>query len=155
MLEIARSEGTTGRSCARLPYIHSTFNIVIWVVCVLALVIAFVALIATRKTWEDYGKGLFVMDRDQARASSGAVERDTEIRQLLEARNARRERRGETPIDVEQELARLTAPAVDPELREEIRQLVVARNARRVRSGKPPLDVESEIEREISALRDI
>lgn len=154
MLEIARSRGTTGKSCARLPYIHSTFNIVIWVVCVLALVIAFVALIATRKTWEDYGKGQFVMDRDQARAS-GAVERDTEIRQLLEARNARRERRGETPIDVEQELARLTAPAVDPELREEIRQLVVARNARRVRSGKPPLDVESEIEREISALRDI
>ena len=119
------------------------------------MVIAFVALIATRKTWEDYGKGQFVMDRDEARASSGAVERDTEIRQLLEARNARRERRGETPIDVEQELARLTAPAVDPELREEIRQLVVARNARRVRSGKQPLDVESEIEREISALRNI
>ncbi len=146
--------GQTGKSCARLPYIHSTFNIVIWVVCILALVVAFAALIASRKTWEDFGKGQFVIDRDDARASTGAVERDTEIRQLLEARNARRERRGEAPIDVDQELARLTAPAVDPELREEIRQLVVARNARRIRAGKPPLDVESEIEREISALND-
>jgi hypothetical protein len=135
--------------------VASTFNIVIWVVCILALVVAFAALIATRKTWEDFGKGQFVMDRDEARPSSAAVERDTEIRQLLEARNARRERRGEAPIDVDQELARLTAPAVDPELREEIRQLVVARNARRIRAGKPPLDVESEIEREISALKDL
>jgi hypothetical protein len=133
---------------------HSTFNIVIWVVCILAVVIAFAALIASRKTWEDFGKAQFVMDRDSPRpgAASGIAERDTEIRQLLEARNERRARRGEAPIDVEQELARLTAPAVDPELREEIRQLVVARNHRRIRAGKPPLDVEAEIEREISAL---
>src|SRR3984885_3884189 len=126
---------------------QSTFNIVIWIVCILAVVIAFVALIATRKTWQDFGKGQFVMDRDESRPSAGAAmaERDPEIRQLLEARNARRARRGEAPIDVEQELARLTAPAVDPELREEIRQLVVARNHRRVRAGKPPLDVEDEI----------
>ena len=62
-----------------------------------------------------------------------------EIRQLLEARNERRIRRGEPAIDIEQELARLTtiAPAIDPALREEIRQLVVARNHRRVRAGKP------------------
>jgi hypothetical protein len=137
--------------------VHSTFNIVIWVVSLLAVVIAFGALIASRKTWEDYGKGRFVMDHDpvrESRAGSGAAlaERDDEIRQLLEARNERRARRGEAPIDVEQELARLTAPAVDPELREEIRQLVVARNHRRARAGKPPLDVEAEIEREISEL---
>ena len=128
---------------------HSAFIIVIWVVSLLALVIAFGALIAGRKTWEDYGKGQFVMDRD---ADPGQGERDEEIRQLLEARNARRERRGEAPVDVDEELARLTAPAVDPALREEIRQLVVARNHRRVRAGKPPLDVEAEIEREITAL---
>ncbi|HTU87709.1 MAG TPA: hypothetical protein VMF57_19170 [Solirubrobacteraceae bacterium] len=136
---------------------HSTFNIVIWVVCILAVVIAFAALIASRKTWEDFGKGQFVMDRDESRASSGSAiaERDAEIRQLLEARNERRARRGEEPIDVEQELARLTAPSVDPELRDEIRQLVVARNHRRVRAGKPPLDVEAEIEREITALGDL
>jgi hypothetical protein len=137
--------------------VHSTFSIVIWVVSILALVIAFVALIASRNAWEEFGKGRFVMDRDsgpEARPApaSSLAERDTEIRQLLEARNARRERRGEPPIDVEQEFARLTAPAVDPALREEIRQLVVARNHRRVRAGKPPLDVEAEIEREIAGL---
>ena len=133
---------------------HSAFNIVIWVVCIMALLIALGALIASRKTWEDYGKGQFVMDREQPRTGSGTAiaERDDEIRQLLDVRNARRERRGEAPIDVEQELARLTAPAVDPGLREEIRQLVVARNHRRVRAGKPPLDVEAEIEREIAGL---
>jgi hypothetical protein len=133
--------------------VHSTFNIVIWVVSLLALVIAFGALIASRKTWEDYGKGRFVMDHESRNA--GVAERDDEIRQLLEARNARRLRRGETPVDVDRELARLTAPAVDPELREEIRQLVVARNHRRARTGHPPLDVEAEIEREIAALREL
>jgi hypothetical protein len=138
--------------------VHSTFNIVIWVVCVLAVLIALAALIFGRNTWEDFGKGHLMMDRDSgegSRAGAGAVaERDTEIRQLLEARNERRARRGEPPVDVEQELTRLTtpAPAVDPALREEIRQLVVARNHRRVRAGKPPLDVEAEIEREIAGL---
>jgi hypothetical protein len=132
--------------------VHSTFNIVIWVVCIVAVVIALGALVASRKTWEDFGKGHLAMDRD-ATARGSAAERDEEIRQLLEARNARRERRGEAPVNVDQELARLTAPAIDPELREEIRQLVVARNHRRVRAGKAPLDVEAEIEREIAGLQ--
>ena len=56
------------------------------------------------------------------------------------------------PIDVEDELRRLTAPTVDPALREEIRQLVVARNERRARAGKEPLDVEAEIERQVREL---
>jgi hypothetical protein len=97
------------------------------------------------------------MERDLASVSrpgsaASLVERDAEIRQLLEARNLRRARRGEPPIDVEQELRRLTAPQIDEELRTEIRQLVVARNHRRARLGKPPLDIESEIEREITSL---
>ena len=138
---------------------HSTFNVVIWVVCVLAVLIALAALVFSGKAWEDFGKGRLVMDRDStqnSRPGSGAArtERDMEIRQLLEARNERRARRGEPPIDVEDELARLSAPApaIDPALREEIRQLVVARNHRRVRAGKPPLDVEAEIERELAGL---
>jgi hypothetical protein len=136
--------------------VHSAFNIVIWVVCILAVVIALGALIASRKTWEDFGTGRFVMDRDSQPESGGSIaERDSEIRQLLEARNERRARRGEAPIDVENELARLTAPAIDPALRDEIRQLVVARNHRRIRAGKPPLDVEAEIEREIAGLTDL
>src|SRR5437764_313797 len=77
---------------------------------------------------------------------------DEEIRQLLAARNERRVRRGEAPLDVEEELRRLTAPAIDPALREEIRQLVVARNERRQRAGKEPLDVEAEVERQVREL---
>ena len=78
------------------------------------------------------------MDGDApARAGAGSAaahpERDAEIRELLEARNARRARRGEPPLDVDEELARLTAPMIDPELRGEIRDLVIARNKRRER----------------------
>ena len=100
------------------------------------------------------------MDGEGAReptpgSAAALLERDTEIRQLLEARNARRLRRGEQPVDVELELKRLTAPAIDPELRAEIRDLVIARNHRRARAGKPPLDVEAEIEREITELQSL
>ena len=71
---------------------------------------------------------------------------------MLEARNARKRRRGEPEIDVEAELARLTAPVIDDELRQEIRDLVIARNHRRARRGEPPLDVEAEVARQIAAL---
>jgi hypothetical protein len=85
-------------------------------------------------------------------AAGSDAERDEEIRQMLDARNARRERRGEPPLDVDAELAALARPAPDPGLREEVRQLVVASNHRRVRAGKAPLDVEAELERRIRDL---
>ncbi len=129
------------------------------IVCVVGLLAAVAALAASGKTWAEYGKDLLLMDSDARSPRGGGqgspaalLERDTEIRQLLEARNARLRRRGEQPIDVEQELARLTAPQIDDELRAEIRDLVIARNHRRVRAGKPPLDVEAEIERQIAEL---
>ena len=139
---------------------HDAFAIVLWVVCGVGILGALVALIFSGRTWEDYGKDRLLMDTDRPSASKPAasastLERDTEIRQLLEARNLRRARRGEQPIDVEQELRRLTGPQIDPELRDEIRDLVVARNHRRLRAGKPPLDVEAEIERQIAALNDL
>jgi hypothetical protein len=140
--------------------VQHAFGTVLWVVCALSAIGAFAALISGARTWKDYGKGGLTMDTDQSRgpaAGSAAAnrERDVEIREMLEARNARRARRGEPPIDIEQELARLTAPMVDPELRNEIRDLVIARNHRRARLGKPPLDVEAEIEREIAGLTDL
>jgi hypothetical protein len=64
-------------------------------------------------------------------------------------------RRGEPPLDIGAELARLTRPALDAELQEEIRQLVVARNHRRMRRGEPPLDIEAEVGRQISRLSDL
>jgi hypothetical protein len=83
------------------------------------------------------------------------AEADEEIRQMMEARNARRVARGQAPLDVEAEISALTAPApthADPALREEVRQLVVARNERRERQGKPPLDVDEEVERQLREL---
>lgn len=136
---------------------QAAFGTVLWIVCAFGVVVAIVLLILGRKTWEEYGKNSLVMEGerpDQARAGSVAamIERETEIRQMLDARNARRARRGEPPLDVEQELARLSEPHIDGALRAEIRELVVARNHRRVRAGKPPLDVEAEIKREIAGL---
>jgi hypothetical protein len=140
--------------------VQHAFGTVLWIVCILGAIAAFAALITGRKTWKDYGKGGLSLDGDAsagpaAGSAMASHERNAEIRQMLEARNARRARRGEPPLDVEQELARLTAPMIDPELRGEIRDLVIARNKRRERLGKPPLDVEAEIEREIADLTDL
>jgi hypothetical protein len=139
---------------------QDAFGIVIWIVCGCGILIAVWALISSGKVWEDYGKNHLLMDSELGRApepgsASALLERDEEIREMLEARNARRLRRGEPAVDVEAELRRLTAPHIDSELRSEIRDLVIARNARRARAGKPPLDVEAEIEREIAGLSGI
>jgi hypothetical protein len=139
--------------------VQSAFGTVVWVVCAVGVVGALAAVILSGRTWAEYGKNHLTLDNEGERTPQGsaaaALERDLEIRQLLEARNARRRRRGEPEVDIEQEMARLSAPAIDPELRDEIRDLVVARNHRRARQGKPALDVEAEIEREIAGLHGI
>jgi hypothetical protein len=135
--------------------VHGAFGTVVVVVVAVGVVCALAGLIASRRTWEDYSRNHLLLDSEQrgpAASSSAGLERETEIRQLLEARNARRRRRGEPTIDVEDELARLSGPQIDDELRSEIRELVLARNHRRVRAGKEPLDVEAEIAREIQSL---
>ena len=70
---------------------------------------------------------------------------------MLEAKSARREARGQAPLDIDAEVDALTAPQTprDAQLKDEVRQLVVARNERRIRQGKPPLDVEEEVERQL------
>lgn len=88
---------------------------------------------------------------------AGQAERREEIRQLIEARSARRQARGQAPLDIDHEVVaaeQIADPssAVDPALREEIRGLVVARNERRARQGKAPLDVEEEIARQVREL---
>jgi parvulin-like peptidyl-prolyl isomerase len=139
--------------------VQGAFGTVVLVVCGIGVAGAVVALLLGRRTWEDYGRHHLVMESSDTRPAAGAAagpsERDEEIRQMLEARNARRRRRGEPELDIDAELSRLTAPAVDDELRAEIRDLVVARNHRRARQGKPPLDVEAEIERQIAALSEL
>jgi hypothetical protein len=113
--------------------------------------------------WDSIGQGALAIDQDLAlprymrspeRATDPAIQA-AEIRQMLEAKASRRQRRGEAPIDVAGETARLLdqAPAPtghDAKLRAEVRQLVVARNERRLRQGRQPLDVETETERQLA-----
>ncbi len=138
---------------------QGAFATVVWVVSAVGVVGAVIGLLLTRRTWDEYGRDHLVLDSEQPSAGPSSaftdpVERDEEVRQMLEARNARRRRRGEVEIDVEQEVRRLTAPtpAVDAELREEIRDMVVARNHRRARRGESALDVDAEVERQIAEL---
>jgi parvulin-like peptidyl-prolyl isomerase len=137
--------------------VQDAFGIVLVVVVVLAAIVAIVTFFGTGRAYEQIGRGGLSLneDDDRGRPVSAAVSRavaDEEIRQMLGARNARREARGEAPLDIDAELARLTAPAVDPQLESEIRALVIARNERRERQGKPPLDVEDEVRRQIAEL---
>ena len=137
--------------------VESAFEPVLFVVCGVGILAALLAILTTRKTWDEYGKSRLLMDSDVGKApiagsAAALVERDSEIRELLEARNQRRQRRGEQPLDIEQELSRLTSLEHDGQLRAEIRELVIARNHRRARAGKPPLDVEAEVAREIGQL---
>jgi hypothetical protein len=129
---------------------ESAFAIVLFVVVGVAAVAAVWALATSGRSYEQIGRGGIFSDDPPAAAP--ATERDEEIRQMLEARNARRAARGEETRDVDSELRELTAPAVDASLREEVRTLVEARNARRVERGEEPLDVEAETERRLREL---
>lgn len=140
---------------------EEAFGIVIFAVVIGASIVAVITFLGVGKVYDQIGRGgLSLNEDDDGRprghgGGSGPVntaERDAEIRQMLAAKNARRVRRGEAPLDVESELQRLTAPSVDAALREEIRQLVVARNARRARRGEAPLDVDAEVERQVREL---
>ena len=138
---------------------QDAFGIVIFVVVGISAVLAIVSLFFRGRIYDEIGRGGIGDDREISRAPENRshptgveLERDAEIRQMLEARNARHVARGEAEVDIEAELARLTAPAVDPALRAEIRDLVIARNARREAKGEPPLDVDAEIERQLREL---
>jgi hypothetical protein len=134
---------------------QDAFGIVLIVVVAVAAIIAVVTFLGSGRAYEQIGRGGLSLgdetDRPAPEPPTGVV-RNEEIRQMLEARNARRVRRGEEPVDVEAELAALTRPTVDPALALELRQLVEARNARRLRQGKEPLDVEAEVARRLRDL---
>src|SRR5947209_18307097 len=139
---------------------QTAFGIVLFGVVAVGAIVAVASLSGRKRLYENIGRGAMSMHHDPLRARGGPpagsaaalAERDEEIRQLVAARNERRIRRGEPPLDVEAELARLTAPAVDPELAAEVRSLVIARNERRARAGHEPLDVEAEVARQLREL---
>jgi hypothetical protein len=131
--------------------VHDAFGIVIVVVVVIGAIVAVITVAGTGRAYDDIGRGGCAAE-PAAHAEVGA--REAEIRQMLEARSARRVRRGEQPLDIDAELAALTRGAPDPGLAVEVRQLVEARNARRVRQGQEPLDVEAEVARRLRDLAD-
>ena len=141
-----------------------TFGTILIVICVVAVVVAAISFYGSGRIYKGLGRsGVFSMeDEDEGRpaqpAAPAAAPTDPvaqeEIRQMLEAKSARREARGEAPLDIEAELRSLSSPSpsADPGLREEVRQLVEARNERRLRQGKEPLDVDAEVERQLREL---
>jgi hypothetical protein len=137
-------------------YARMDFGTIIIVVSVVAVLVAAVSYWGSGRMYRGIGASDLVMERERGEAGGApdSAEAREEIRQMLEAKSARRQARGEAPLDVEAELRSLTRPstASDPGLREEVRQLVVARNERRKRQGKEPLDVEEEVERQLRSL---
>ncbi len=137
------------------------FGTVLIVVVAVAIVVAIVSALTMGDLYGSIGKGGLSLDEPERSSApppgsaAGRAEAEAEIRQMLEAGNERRRRRGEEPLDVDAELARLTGAGAsrhDDALREEVRQLVEARNERRVRRGEEPLDVDAEIDRQLREL---
>jgi hypothetical protein len=142
--------------------VEAAFLWMILIVVGIGVVVAIALLFTGGSNYDTIGKGAFSMDAPDRRPApapgspAADAEARAEIRQLVEAKSARREARGQAPLDVDAEIAALTEPAVpsggDAELRAEVRQLVVARNERRVRRGQEPLDVEAEVDRQLRDL---
>jgi hypothetical protein len=143
------------------------FGTVLVIIVLVILPIAAVLFVSAFGLLEELGRGGLSIDERPPSpgpppgSTAARVERETEIRQLVQARHDRQAARGQTPVDVEAEVSRLLAldsepgsqeEAQDAALREEVRQLVLARNERRVARGQPPLDVEAEIERQLESL---
>lgn len=140
---------------------EDAFGIVLFVVVIVAAVVAVATLVRFGELYSRIGRGGLSLNEDRemrteppAGSPVALAERDEELRQMLVARNARRVARGQAPLDVDAEVARLVAPprVAAPALREEVRQLVEARNERRTRRGEAPLDVEAEVERQLRDL---
>ena len=134
----------------------SGLAVLVVVVSVVGIIGAIFAVAGTGRLYDQVGKGSFSLDRapegPPPDTPASRAEAEAEIRQFVEAKSARREARGEPPLDVEAEVqALLSGPGqgVDDALRDEVRQLVISRNERRIARGEEPLDVEAEVERQL------
>ncbi len=135
-----------------------TFQWVLTGVVVVGVVVAIASIFLARGSHDQIGRGGLSLDQPDRTpgpalgSAAASAEAQVEIRQMVEAKSARREARGEAPLDVEAEIAALTRPPEvvrDDALRQEVRELVIAGNERRARRGEPPLDVDAEVERQL------
>lgn len=156
-----------------------TFTFVVVGAVVLFTLVGVVSWLAGGSVYDRIGEGGLTAGPGQGGMPPGPapgseaerIEREQEIRQMLQARSDRLVRGGAEPLDIEAELARLSEPGQgaadaagaapgepgppgkhDAGLAEEVRQLVVARNERRARRGEQPLDVEAEVQRTLAEL---
>jgi hypothetical protein len=153
------------------------FGTVIWIVVLVIAPVAAVLFAGAFGLLDQLGRGDLAIEESPRPARPAAdgtslrgplarAEREAEIRQLVQARHDRQAERGEQPVDVDSEVARLVAldPETDPHrgpdekdrqdsaLRLEVRQLVIARNERRAARGEAPLDVDAEVDRQMQLL---
>jgi hypothetical protein len=143
---------------------QTAFAIVLFVVVAGGVVLAIITAVTSSSTYGQIGRGGLSIDEDRPMRPSSAggggapltpgqeAEREAEIRQMLEARNARRAARGQATGDIDAELRELMTPEVEPGIEAEVRDLVVSRNARRVARGEAPLDVDAEVARRLREL---
>jgi hypothetical protein len=154
---------------------QSAFPIVVFGTVGLSVVMSIVFLLSKGSMYDEIGSGGFPSEGESSGSGSSfgqsgsdydsiamnpelqRAEREQEIRQMLQARSDRRERRGESALDIDAEVTKLMAaqPAStghDPGIAEEVLQLVVARNERRERQGLEPLDLEAEVQRTLAEL---
>ena len=132
-----------------------SFGVVVIAIAVVAALIACASYVGSGRLYRGIGRSGLSLDEPELRpapqpgSAAWQAEAETELRQLLDAKSARSEARGDGAIDVEAELARLSRRTrqVDPALRDEVRDLVVATNERRLRRGQAPLDVGGEVDR--------
>jgi len=144
--------------------LQSAFPIVVFGAIALSVVMSLVFLFSRGSLFDHIGDGGLQVERDPGPempppppgSAAARAEQEQEIRQMLSARSARMVGRGEAPLDIDAEVARLLEPtrqsSHDPGLATEVRQLVVARNERRARQGLEPLDVEAEVKRTLDEL---
>lgn len=151
--------------------VQSLFPIVPFVAIGVFVLAGVLSMLTHRNLHDQIGQGGIFTGESHTRLPTAAAaipdpppqldtsEREAEIRQMLTARSERLVRRGEAPLDIDAEIARLdgadgdlTGSAQDAALAEEVRQLVRARNERRLRQGLEALDVEAEVRRTLGEL---
>src|SRR3954470_13260586 len=103
--------------------VQDALPIVIIAVVVVAALVAVGTLVLGAGSYDQIGRSDMTFDRE-AGAPAADPFRDEELRQLLVARNARARAHGRAAVDVDAELAALSAPpppAADDALRAEVR----------------------------------
>jgi len=155
------------------PSMQSAFPFVVFGAVGLSVVMSIVFLLSKGSAYDEigrdglpggppkgspsYGQGMEIEETLGMSPELERAEREQEIRQMLQARSERLVRRGEPALDIDAEVAKLTAAAPasargDRGIAEEVLQLVVARNERRERQGLEPLDIEAEVQRTLAEL---